>query len=183
MMHSPSLAAAVYLFLPGYVADSIPPLLARIPGLARFSMPLDCGRTWRGQRLLGDHKTWRGTLGAIIIAGLVFLVQRWLAVRGLVVADAPVLALPWWYGFLLGFGVIVLGDALESFMKRRLGVAPGKQWVPFDQIDFTLGAYLATACLFWPGWSVFALLVVLNAVLAALTHYGGFLLGVNAERL
>ena len=30
-----------------------------LPALAR---PLDGGRRWRGRRLLGDNKTWRGAL-------------------------------------------------------------------------------------------------------------------------
>lgn len=32
------------------------------------------------------------------------------------------------------------GDALKSFCKRRLKIAPGARWIPADQLDFVLGA-------------------------------------------
>jgi CDP-2,3-bis-(O-geranylgeranyl)-sn-glycerol synthase len=44
-------------------------------------------------------------------------------------------------GFLLGLGAMA-GDAAKSFFKRRLGIAPGHPWIPFDQIDFQIGALL-----------------------------------------
>lgn len=44
-------------------------------------------------------------------------------------------------GLLLGLGA-VSGDAVKSFFKRRLGIAPGRPWVPFDQLDFQVGALL-----------------------------------------
>ena len=38
----------------------------------------------------------------------------------------------------LGAGV---GDAVKSFFKRRVGIAPGSSWLFFDQLDFFVGAY------------------------------------------
>jgi CDP-2,3-bis-(O-geranylgeranyl)-sn-glycerol synthase len=32
------------------------------------------------------------------------------------------------------------GDSVKSFVKRRIGIAPGKPWIPWDQLDFVLGA-------------------------------------------
>jgi CDP-2,3-bis-(O-geranylgeranyl)-sn-glycerol synthase len=32
------------------------------------------------------------------------------------------------------------GDALKSLVKRRVGIAPGAPWIPWDQLDFALGA-------------------------------------------
>lgn len=170
-----------YLFVPGYIANGVPPLLAHVPGLARLNAPLDGGHAWRGKRLLGANKTWRGAVGATLLAGLAHLGQRWLAENG-VLATTPVLQVPWWYGFLLGAGVILIGDAVESFLKRRSGVGPGRLWVPFDQIDYTLGGMLATAWLYWPGWPLFALLLVVNGIGSAVLHYLGYLLGVNKDR-
>jgi CDP-2,3-bis-(O-geranylgeranyl)-sn-glycerol synthase len=45
----------------------------------------------------------------------------------------------------MGLGTAV-GDAVKSFFKRRVGIAPGASWPVFDQIDFLLGAYLFV----WP---------------------------------
>jgi CDP-2,3-bis-(O-geranylgeranyl)-sn-glycerol synthase len=35
-----------------------------------------------------------------------------------------------------------VGDAIKSFFKRRLAIAPGATWLGFDQLDFVVGAYL-----------------------------------------
>ena len=42
-------------------------------------------------------------------------------------------------GFLLGFGAL-LGDALGSFIKRRMGIGRGKPAPILDQIDFLIVA-------------------------------------------
>ena len=68
-------------------------------------------------------------------------------------------------------------------MKRRVGVAPGKPWVPFDQFDYTLGAFALTAWLFWPGWPVFCALLVVNGVLSLGAHLGGHAIGLLRERV
>lgn len=49
------------------------------------------------------------------------------------------------------------GDSLKSFVKRRVGIAPGKPWIPFDQVDFAIGALVLTsgpAALSWLDWTV-----------------------------
>jgi CDP-2,3-bis-(O-geranylgeranyl)-sn-glycerol synthase len=37
------------------------------------------------------------------------------------------------------------GDSAKSFFKRRLGIPPGSPWIPFDQLDFVLGAMILVA--------------------------------------
>jgi len=37
------------------------------------------------------------------------------------------------------FGALI-GDIVESFFKRRIGKVRGQDWIPFDQLDFILGA-------------------------------------------
>ena len=44
-------------------------------------------------------------------------------------------------GFLLGFGAL-LGDALGSFLKRRLGIGRGKPAPILDQLDFIIVALI-----------------------------------------
>jgi CDP-2,3-bis-(O-geranylgeranyl)-sn-glycerol synthase len=34
----------------------------------------------------------------------------------------------------------LLGDVIESFFKRRIGKDRGQDWIPFDQLDFLIGA-------------------------------------------
>ncbi len=165
----------LYWFLPAYAANTAPPLLARL--LPRWRLPLDLGRTWKGRPLLGRNKTWRGLLGGTILGALLFLLQQRLPLFGEFYAS-----LPWYAGLLLAAGALV-GDAAESFAKRRLARRPGSPWLPWDQLDFSLGALLLTWWLFWPGWAGALFLLVASALLTMLGHLLGWLLGITKEPL
>jgi CDP-2,3-bis-(O-geranylgeranyl)-sn-glycerol synthase len=165
-----NLLLLLYYFLPAYVANASPPLLAKL--FPRWVAPVDFALSFRGRRLLGSHKTWRGIIGATILGGITFLIQQHFFPMEM--------HLPWFTGFLLAFGAIV-GDSVESFFKRQLHIPAGNPWFPFDQIDYTIGAFLFTFPLFWPGWSLAILLALLNLLLSASAHYIGFLLKINKE--
>jgi len=135
------------------------------------------GRTVRGKRILGDHKTWRGLLFGIIAAIVIVLLQTFLYQTGGVFeklslinySEVSVVAL----GFLLGFGAL-FGDAVKSFFKRQLAIASGNSWVPFDQLDFILGALLLSSLIVWPGWDVAGLLLVVTPLLHVLMNWLAF---------
>jgi CDP-2,3-bis-(O-geranylgeranyl)-sn-glycerol synthase len=108
--------------------------------LRGLKRPLDGGLTWRGRRLLGDNKTWRGALVMTcgpVLATVVLHRFAWYRRRLPVEAD-PVLL-----GALLGVSTVA-GELPNSFLKRRLGIAPGAQrnavLTVFDQADFVLTA-------------------------------------------
>ncbi len=161
----------LYFFLPGYLANGSPPVLAKLPFLKRWNAPFDCGKTWNGTRILGGHKTWRGIIGGITLGGVVFLIQKYVLDSVISTPAIPYSSLPLWFGFLFAFGAIVLGDSGKSLFKRRLNIKPGGSWIPFDQIDYTLGAFLATFWIYWPGWPAFLFLIVVNALFSAVTHF------------
>ena len=130
-----------------------PVLAHNVPYLKKFKTPLDFGKTFRGKRIFGDHKTIRGIVAGMVM-GLVtsgiqmLLVQQfsWLSDYNLGVVDysSPDTL---FMGLILGFGAVA-GDALKSFFKRQLNIEPGKSWVPFDQIDFFVGGVLASLLFF-----------------------------------
>jgi CDP-2,3-bis-(O-geranylgeranyl)-sn-glycerol synthase len=113
------LTAGRALLLVG-IANVVPWAAGRL--MQRWTTPLDCGvRLWDGQRLLGDHKTWRGlllgTLACALVAAFI----------------GP--------GFATGAGVgalSLLGDALSSALKRRLRLAPGTEIAALDQLPEAL---------------------------------------------
>lgn len=131
----------LWFFLPAYLADMAPVIVrGHWQWLAR---PIDGGHRWRGRRLLGDHKTWRGIVAGVAFGVVTFAVQRTLyrlgVLEGLALIDYDVSSLlP---GVLLGLGTGV-GDAAKSFVKRGLGIAPGASWIGPDQLDFFVGAWL-----------------------------------------
>lgn len=106
---------------------------------------VDFGATLGGKPLFGEHKTWRGMIGATVAGGLVWMGQVWLYNHTNVIDpwyfvdfnDYPI-----WTGFVLGFGAM-FGDLIKSFFKRRFDVKSGKKWVPWDQIDYIIGGLAA----------------------------------------
>jgi len=50
--------------------------------------------------------------------------------------------------FSLCFGAL-LGDMMESFFKRRIGRDRGQDWIPFDQLDFIVGALVLCFIVSW----------------------------------
>lgn len=103
----------------------------------RWSWPLDAGLVLGdGRPLLGSHITWRGVVAAVLATSL----GAWL------------LGLDAGLGALIGLMAMV-GDALSSFIKRRLGLKPGDKATGLDQIPESLLPLLAVAdpCgLHWP---------------------------------
>lgn len=114
--------------------------------------PLDGGATLGGRRIFGDNKTWRG---AIFMAGgpalAAVALTRWPAYRD-ALPDAVGDAAPVLWGALVGLGVVV-GELPNSFLKRRLDIAPGTRrrtaggvaLVVLDQGDLVLGVWLCLA--------------------------------------
>ena len=131
----------LWLTLPAYLPNSA----AAVFGGGK---PVDGGRTFKdGRRLLGDGKTWRGTIGGTASGILLGLTQvGLLAGLGL----ALDLELPDFFGsfpfllwviFLLALGSL-MGDMGASFLKRRMNVERGAKFPGLDQYDFLIGAWL-----------------------------------------
>ena len=56
-----------------------------------------------------------------------------------------------WLGVSMGAGTGV-GDAVKSFFKRQIGIAPGASWIGFDQLDFFVGTCSRPCCTYRPCW-------------------------------
>lgn len=176
---------ALWFFLPAGMANMVPILVVKIPGVSRWNSPIDFRATFRGKRVFGAHKTWRGLVAGIVAATLVLWLQQYLVGHVAWIAEhtnqVDYLALP---TLILGplFAIGALGgDAIESFFKRQRGVAPGQGWFPFDQIDYIIGGAIATApfvALSFPqyAWLVFFWLIVHLAASAI-----GYLLGLKEK--
>lgn len=111
-VHAPLLVLLLLM-----VINSAPILLKYLLG-RRYAWPLDGGwNFFDNRRLLGESKTLRGVLVAML-AGALF---------------APLAGL----SIVVGFGLAaasMAGDILTSFVKRRLGLAPSSHAVVLDQV-------------------------------------------------
>ena len=142
-----------------------------LPGLRR--LPIDGGRSFRGRRLFGDNKTWRG---AVVTIATTTLAAWALAELSGCCWQLPTLAPfaeshPLAWGLLLGAGYIV-GELPNSFAKRQLGIAPGASgqggagrafWV-VDQLDSLAGMLLFIAPVWRPSLALLALIVAIMLV-------------------
>lgn len=98
------------------------PLVAKRWFGTRWLAPLDAGLIFfDGRPLLGSSKTIRGMVAAVVATAL----------------GAPLLGLPATVGAMLG-GAAMLGDAVSSFIKRRMGAAPSSRATGLDQIPEAL---------------------------------------------
>ena len=159
----------IWLFLPMAVANMGPVIANNIPIMKRFNQPLDLGKTFRGKRIFGSHKTIRGILAGTIMGLLVVVIQVVLTSmfnwpeslsRGVDYSESSIMLM----GLFMGFGAMA-GDAIKSFFKRQIGVEPGHSWVPFDQLDFVLGGFLASLPFFTLSIKLYALGIFLALVL------------------
>ena len=122
----------------------------------RFARPIDAGARFRGRRVLGEHKTFRGFVVMVPAAAVSF--------AALAAATGDPAAAGLWpltyagyagLGACAGFGFMA-GELPNSFIKRQLGIRPGEcphsraaaaaQFVA-DRIDSGLGMLLAVSAI------------------------------------
>lgn len=162
----------VLFFLPAGIANATPVLANKIPIIKDWKTPLDFGLSWHDKRLLGNNKTWRGLFTGSLVAGLTAL-----ALSPVVDYDRS-LIITFGLGLLMGFGAL-LGDAVESIIKRRRGIPSGHSWFPFDQIDYIIGGLLLIAPFANLSLNSLAMIFVTFFGLHLITAYLAYLLGLK----
>jgi CDP-archaeol synthase len=179
--------SALWLFLAVLGAPILHAPVLRFDLLRSLKRPLDGGATIGGRRVLGDNKTWRGALcmtAGVVLATLLLWQWGWWrdqlphAVRD----SAPLLV-----GLLIGLGTVG-GELPNSFLKRRLDIAPGAQrrgpaglaLSLLDQGDLVLGIWVALL----PVWAMPVWLAAVAFAAVAAIHAGinvvGYAIGARA---
>jgi CDP-2,3-bis-(O-geranylgeranyl)-sn-glycerol synthase len=169
----------LWFFLPAGLANMAPIFAAKLPYLRKLSFPLDCYATFRNKRVFGNHKTVRGLISGILIGILIVYLQVAIyehvpLVRSFVSIDYTTIN-PILFGLLSSAGALT-GDALRSFFKRQRGIAPGKSWFPFDQIDYIIGGVVFTAFYIRLTTVQYILLFIIFFLLHLVTSFIGYLL-------
>lgn len=173
---------SVWFSVPMYVANMAPVLVKKVPLL---DVPIDHGRTWRGKPIFGSHKTYRGFVIGILCAVIVASAQKALFMGGvwtnLSVMDLSIVSAPA-LGFLLGFGALA-GDAVESFFKRQVGIAPGKSWIFFDQVDYIVGGLALVSLIYVPPIPHLVVMLLIGSVGSFASSYIGYHLGLKEAKV
>jgi hypothetical protein len=138
--------------IPVTIAAILHMIVVKINLFAFLKIPLDFGKSFRGKRIFGDHKTLRGVILMILfsIIGvyfLQFLHLRFDAIRNLNILNFDQYS-PVFYGVVFGLAY-TLAELPNSFMKRQLNIQDGKQGniinVLLDQFDSPFGCLLTIA--------------------------------------
>ncbi len=174
------LCKAFWLLLPGGLANIVPVLAAK--AFPHLDTPVDLGATFRGRRIFGVHKTFRGLLAGALAGAVTLAAQGALVHRVPFLSDLTLIPLEGAGalagGALLGLGALV-GDLLKSFVKRQAGIEPGRSWVPWDQVDWILGTLAAALVLAPIPLTVLLVAVILGPLLHLLVRGAGHVLGIN----
>ena len=174
---------ALWFFLPAGIANVMPIFVATIPRLKRYDAPMDFGHTYRGKRIFGAHKTWRGLIAGVVFGTITLGLQQlavahagWLHswTDKVDYASLPTLIV----GPLFAIGALG-GDAIESFFKRQRGVAPGQGWFPFDQTDYIIGGAVATMPFVHLSILQYALMLILWLIVHVISTIIGYFMGVK----
>jgi CDP-2,3-bis-(O-geranylgeranyl)-sn-glycerol synthase len=169
----PSFISALILFIPAFIANPS----AVITG---GHFVIDGGKSWRGKRIFGDHKTWSGFLGGMVAGTVIGLLLNYLflfaGVKELVFSDQLL------NSFLMVLALSafsMLGDLAGSFIKRRIGRAPGAESLFLDQYPFALFSlaffyiiFLPQAKVLFPWEGVVAILIVTPLIHRAVNIIG-----------
>jgi len=178
---------ALWFFLPAGVANMAPIPISKVPGLSRLDAPMDFGASFRGVRIFGAHKTWRGLAAGIIAAILTLWLQQyavesygWFAERA---TSVDYLSLPTvWLGVVFAVGALG-GDAIKSFFKRRRGKAPGQVWLPYDLIDHIVGAAVLAIPFVLFDWWIYPVVFVIWLFVNLMVSYTSYLLHLKERPL
>jgi len=150
--------------------------------------PVDGGKTWRGKRIFGDHKTWRGIIAGLITGTLYGVVIS--------IFFADPFHLGWFYGnvFPCNYPIYIgllfsigdhIADLLGSFIKRRINIAPGKGLFPWDQMGYILTGFAVAAPAMIPFgeylWYYFVLLAGGTFFIHIFFTIIGYLIGLKKE--
>ncbi len=173
------LITAFWLMLPAYLPNNCAVIFGG-------GTPLDFGRTYSdGRRVLGDGKTFRGTIGGIacgILAGL--LLNQIAPLLGLPTFGEGIGQIPVLVGLSAGS---LLGDIVASFFKRRLGLKRGAPLFIIDQLDFVFGSWILTYLLA-PVWfaenftpTILLVVLIITPILHRVTNIIGYRIGAKRE--
>ena len=165
--------AALYFFLPAYGANMAPVFFKKIPILEQAIH----------KDLFGKNKTWRGLVLGVIFGTLIFYIQQTIYAKGLLLFLALIdySGHSLFLGLTLAMGAL-LGDIIESYFKRINNIKPGKAWIPYDQLDFVIGALLLSSLLYTPSIEAIVVIVIASPLLHIIVNHIGYYFGIRKAK-
>jgi CDP-2,3-bis-(O-geranylgeranyl)-sn-glycerol synthase len=165
---------ALWFIFPAYCANAAPVIFGG-------GRPVDFGKIFLdGKPILGSHKTLRGFFSGLFVGTLVGFLQTLIFQHVLFQYDTQ-----FRYDVLLGFMIslgALVGDLVESFIKRRLDLPPGSSLPVGDQLDFVVGAFLFSLPVSpQPSLLTILIILVITPFIHFLTNLLAGLLGIKRK--
>ena len=63
-----------------------------------------------------------------------------------------------------------------------MSIIAGESWVPWDQIDYVLGAIILTYCIYQYTFNQIIFMLILGGTISALFHRFGYMIKVNSAK-
>ena len=172
----------IYFLLPAAAANIMPVIVKN--SFKFLDYPIDFKKKlFDKKRILGDHKTFRGLIFAIIVAVIISIIQRLLyknylfnAISLINYEEINILI----FGILTGIAVM-FGDSLGSFVKRRMNVKPGETLPLIDQIGSAIGIGIIILPIYYPSIKLFLYLTIIWTLGHLFLKYLGYLLKIDEK--
>ena len=145
---------SIIFFLPAYVANAMPVVVAGLKIFPSLAKPIHA-------KWLGTSKTYRGFIFGIAGALLIGFFQNTLLLS-----------------LTLGVGAL-LGDLIKSFFKRLIGIKSGNPWPPFDQLDYVIGALLFSSFILSQSTEVIITLLIISPLFSITANITAYLLKIK----
>ncbi len=176
-----AIVTSLYLMLPLVISGIIHMVVVRSNVFKVIKIPIH-------QQAFGENKTWRGVLVMPVLSMLGVWATQQIPVEGselvtvsLVNESAIIL------GILLGLGYVIF-ELPNSFIKRRLGIAPGKLppskkiiFIIIDQADSAIGCALVYLLMKDISVMIFLIIIFLGPLIHLLVNLTLYLLGLRKE--
>lgn len=182
----PNVANEVFLVLwliaSAGVANMAPVVFAKI--FPKLDYPMDFYKCFRGKRIFGSHKTIRGLIVGVVCAFFTHLLlintSYKFSANHFEMVKPWINVLPFYFGAISGF-LSLMADAVRSFLKRQINIAPGILWFPFDQIDWIFGTFIALALYGHVDATQIGIALILGGMLHIAAKAIGYILGFNSR--
>jgi len=159
----------LWLILPAYVANGTPVIAAKIITVLNLKRhPIDFNKHFFDRkRIFGDNKSWEGFLTGLVLGIITGFIQYYIIEDDIYI----------YRGIVLSFGALI-GDLIGAFIKRRLGIKPGKPLPVLDQILFIVIAITFTQALNYLIISLieFIYVIIISFILHITTNFIAYLL-------
>lgn len=164
----------LYFTLPGLVANMMPLFVRNKFNMLAF--PIDFGLKINGKRIFGSHKTFRGfvfgIIGGILVCLLQFLIKDVSFFSKISYINYSFLN-SLYVGILFGFAAL-FGDAIESMIKRQVGIKSGRPFIPFDQLDYLFGIIIFAYFVKAMTWQMNLILIIFGFLLHVFVKFMGY---------